>query len=80
MLFFLFTLVKFYYILVMSMLKNSVCINNGTVLTGFTVMENCAVMVEDGIISDVFSQKRLEQKLLDSSVRVIDAGGSYIAP
>jgi len=64
----------------MSVLKNSVCINNGTVLTGFTAMENCAVLVEDGLVSDVFSQKRFEQKQFDSSVRIIDAEGGYIAP
>ena len=64
----------------MSKINNSICINNGTVLTGFTAMENCAVLVEDGIITDVFSQKRLEQKQFDSSVHMIDAEGSYIAP
>ena len=59
---------------------NSVCIYNGTVLTGFSAMENCAVTVEDGIISDVFSQKRFEQREFDNSTRLIDVGGAYIAP
>ena len=60
--------------------ENSVCLFNGTILTGFAAMENCALLIEDGIISDVFSQKRFEQRNFDSSVRVINAGGAYIAP
>jgi N-acetylglucosamine-6-phosphate deacetylase len=43
-------------------------------------MKNCAVLVEDGLISDVFSQKRFEQRRFDPAVRIIDAGGAYIAP
>jgi N-acetylglucosamine-6-phosphate deacetylase len=43
-------------------------------------MERCAVLVEDGLISDVFSQKRFEQRQFGASVRVIDADGAYIAP
>jgi N-acetylglucosamine-6-phosphate deacetylase len=43
-------------------------------------MENCAVLVEDGIISDVFSQKRLEQRSFDTSVKYIDVDGACIAP
>jgi N-acetylglucosamine-6-phosphate deacetylase len=58
----------------------SVCIFNGTVLTGLAAMEQCAVLIEDGLISDVFSQKRFEQRKFESGVRLIDAGGSYIAP
>ena len=57
-----------------------VCLFNGTVLTGFAAMENCAVLVEDGFISDVFSQKRFNQKSFNSSVQLIDAGGACIAP
>jgi len=59
---------------------NPVCIYNGTVLTGFSAMESCAVMIEDGVISDVFSQKRFEQRSFDSSVQLINANGAFIAP
>jgi N-acetylglucosamine-6-phosphate deacetylase len=59
---------------------NSVCFYNGTVLTGFSAMEHCAVLIEDGLISDVFSQKRFEQRNFDSSVRCIDVEGSCISP
>jgi len=59
---------------------NPVCIYNGTVITGFSAMESCAVMIDDGIISDVFSQKRFEQRSFDSSVQLINANGAFIAP
>jgi N-acetylglucosamine-6-phosphate deacetylase len=57
-----------------------VCLYNGTVLTGFTAMENCAVLAEDGLVSEVFSQKRFEEHRFDSNTELIDTGGAYIAP
>jgi len=59
---------------------NPVCLFNGTVLTGFAAMEHCAVLVEDGLISDVFSRKRFEQRHFDKDVRFVDVGGACIAP
>ncbi len=56
------------------------CLYNGTVLTGFSQMENCAVYIKDGIIQDVFSQKRFEKKQFSASVRLIDVKGAFIAP
>ena len=32
----------------------SICLHNGTLITGFSKMENCAVLIEDGKIADVF--------------------------
>ena len=64
----------------MSISPNPVCLFNGTVLTGFASMERCAVLVEDGIISDVFSQKRFEKRRFESDVHLVDAEGAYIAP
>lgn len=58
----------------------ALCLYNGTVMTGFAVMEHCAVLIEDGKVADVFSKRRLEQKHFGSDVKVIDAGGAYIAP
>ncbi|AEE17438.1 N-acetylglucosamine-6-phosphate deacetylase [Treponema brennaborense] len=58
----------------------SICLYNGTLLSGFSVMEKCAVLIEDGKIADVFSQKRFEQKRFASKVRLIDVEGAYIAP
>ena len=59
---------------------NPVCFYNGTVLTGFSTMEHCAVLTENGLISDVFSQKRLEQSNFDESIKLIDVEGAYITP
>ncbi len=58
----------------------SICLHNGTILNGFSVMENCAVLIEDGKVSDVFSEKRFVQKRFDSSTKIIDVNGSYISP
>ena len=57
-----------------------ICLYNGTILTGFTAMEKCAVLLEDGLVSDVFSQKRFEKRKFDNSVKLIDVNGAYIAP
>ena len=57
-----------------------ICFHNGTLVTGFSVMEHCSVLIQDGKIEDVFSEKRFLQKRFDSSVRVIDVEGSFIAP
>ena len=64
----------------MSKYSKPICLYNGTVLTGFAAMENCAVMVEDGIISDVFSQKRFEKRQFENDVRLVDVEGACIAP
>jgi N-acetylglucosamine-6-phosphate deacetylase len=57
-----------------------ICLHNGTVLTGFAAMERCAVLIEDGMVADVFSQKRFEQRHFDSNVKIIDVNEAYIAP
>jgi N-acetylglucosamine-6-phosphate deacetylase len=49
-------------------------------MTGYTLMEHCAVLIEDGRISDVFSQKRFEQKRFPQGTETIDVGGNYIVP
>ena len=58
----------------------SICLHNGTLLTGFSKMENCAVLIEDGKIADVFSERRFLQKKFDTSIRIFDVEESYIAP
>ena len=57
-----------------------VCIHNATLLSGYARMENCAVLVEDGLIADVFSEWRFEQKRFPADALVLDAGGAHIAP
>jgi len=59
---------------------NSICLHNGTVMTGFAAMERCAVLIEDGLITDVFSQKRFEQKHYGAKTSIIDVNGAFIAP
>jgi N-acetylglucosamine-6-phosphate deacetylase len=59
---------------------NSICLHNGTVMSGFAVMERCAVLVEDSQIADVFSQKRFEQKRFGSETQIINVNGAVIAP
>jgi len=59
---------------------NSICLHNGTVLTGFKAMEHCAVLVEDDQIADVFSQKRFEQKHFGPETLIIDVNEAVIAP
>jgi len=43
-------------------------------------MERCAVLIEDGIITDVFSEKRFEQKYFGQGIQVIDVNHAIIAP
>jgi len=59
---------------------NSICLYNGTVMTGFASMEHCAILIEDGIITDVFSQKRFEKKHFDPGTKIIDVNDAIIAP
>ncbi|MDR2394892.1 MAG: N-acetylglucosamine-6-phosphate deacetylase [Treponema sp.] len=57
-----------------------ICLHNGTVMTGFASMEHCAVLLEEGMVQDVFSQRRFEQKQFAPDVQLIDVQGAYIAP
>ncbi|MDR3276547.1 MAG: N-acetylglucosamine-6-phosphate deacetylase [Treponema sp.] len=59
---------------------NPLCLYNGTVMTSFAAMENCAVYIEDGTVADVFSKKRFEQKQFALDVELVDVQGAYIAP
>lgn len=56
------------------------CIHNATILAGYAKMNSCAVLIEDGRIQDVFSEKRFAQKRFPSDVRVFDADGAFVAP
>lgn len=57
-----------------------VCLHNGTVFSGFAVMDRCSVLLEDGRVADVFSERRFAQKRFESAVKIIDVGGAYISP
>ena len=43
-------------------------------------MEDCAVLIEDGKVSDVFRQRRFESRHFSPSVKLIDACGAFISP
>jgi len=59
---------------------NPICLHNGKVMTGVAVMDPCAVLIEDGFISDVFSERRFARKTFEAGTTVIDTEGAYIAP
>ncbi|MDR2149743.1 MAG: N-acetylglucosamine-6-phosphate deacetylase [Spirochaetaceae bacterium] len=59
---------------------SSICLFNGAVMTGFAVMEKCAVMLENGTVADVFSQRRFEQRHFSLDTQLIDVEGAFIAP
>lgn len=57
-----------------------IVIHNGSLLAGYARMEKCAVLVEDGRLGDVFSERRFEQKRFSADALVLDADGAFIAP
>jgi N-acetylglucosamine-6-phosphate deacetylase len=57
-----------------------ILIHNGTILTGYTRLENSCVLIENGEIADVFSEKRFRQKTFPPGTRIFNAGGAYITP
>ncbi len=57
-----------------------IILHNGNLLAGYASMEQCAVLIEDGRIADVFSERRYEQKRFDVDAVILDVGGAYIAP
>lgn len=61
-------------------MKSAICLHNATVLTGLTVMHNCAVYIKDGKIADVYNEKRFSQKKFSPKVKIIDVNESYVAP
>lgn len=58
----------------------SICLHNGTIITGYTLMERCSLLIEDGKIADVFNERRFEQKSFPPSTLVYDVEGAYITP
>ncbi len=61
-------------------MSKKICLHNGTILSGVFTLEKCAVLIEDGIIKDVFSEERLAQKKLGAGTEIIDVDGAYISP
>ena len=59
---------------------NSVCLYNGTVISGYAAMEKCSILTEDGIIREILSNRRFEEKRREPGSKVIDINGAFIAP
>ncbi len=56
-------------------------LTNGTVVTGYTKLKNCALYIDEkGEIGDIFNMRRLEEKHFPPDTTMIDVGGSYIMP
>ena len=58
----------------------AICLHNANVLTGFSVMQNCAVYIKNDKIADVYSEQRFQQKKFSPKVKIINVNGAYIAP
>ena len=58
----------------------AVCIHNATVFNGYTMMRDCAVLVRQNKIVDVFNEERLAHKNFRADTFFFDAKGAYLAP
>lgn len=61
-------------------MDTAICLHNANVLTGFSVMQNCAVYIKNNKIADVYSEQRFQQKKFSPKVKIINVNGAYIAP
>ena len=59
---------------------SAICIHNATVLNGYSMMKNCAVLIKQNKIIDVFNETRFAQKNFKADTMFIDAKGAYVAP
>lgn len=58
----------------------AICIHNATVFNGYSMMKNCAVLIKQNKIVDVFNEDRLESKVFKADTSFIDVHGAYVAP
>lgn len=61
-------------------MTSEICLHNANVLTGYSVMNNCAVLLKDYKIIDVFNEARFAKKKFSPDVKFIDMEQNYIAP
>ena len=61
-------------------MASAICIHNATVLNGYSMMKNCAVLIKQNKIIDVFNETRFAQKTFKADTMFIDAKGAYVAP
>jgi len=58
----------------------AICIHNATVLNGYSTMKNCAVLIKQNKIVDVFNEERFAQKKFRADTYFIDAKEEYVVP
>ena len=58
----------------------AICIHNATVFNGYSMMPNCAVLIKQNKIIDVFNEERFLQKKFRADTLLIDAEGTYLSP
>lgn len=61
-------------------MNSAYCLHNATVLTGFSIMENCAVYIKNDKIADVYNEERFKRKKFSPKVKIIDVDGAYVLP
>jgi len=61
-------------------MNSAYCLHNATILTGFSVMSNCAIYIKNDKIADVYSEERFRRKKFSPKVKIIDMEGSYVLP
>ncbi len=57
-----------------------IVIHNGTILTGYTKLDNSCLLISGDEIADVFSEKRFRSKQFHRQTQIYDAGGAFITP
>ena len=57
-----------------------ICIHNATVFNGYSRMDNCAVLIKQNKIIDVFNEERFSSKEFKADTYFIDAKGAYVVP
>ena len=61
-------------------MTSEICLHNTTLLNGYSTMENCAVLIKNNKIADVFNESRFKQKKFTPDIKFIDLKGDYLAP
>ena len=61
-------------------MDSEICLHNATILTGISLMKDCAIHIKNDKIVDIYSEKRFNQKTFSDKTKIIDVDGAYIAP
>lgn len=61
-------------------MKTAICLHNATVITGYSIMRDCAVYIKNNQIADVYNEQRFKNKKFSPKVEIIDVKGAYVMP